>query len=166
MIKDKEWMGKQFIWFFGVIEDVNDPIHIGRVRVRCFGWQTDIVIDLPHEDLPWAQVMMPVTSASFSGIGSSATGLVTGANVIGFFMDGESADMPMILGTYPGITTKQDFFRGFSDPWCTYPKEFNIPDTPKLAYDKFLEDKITEDIKDSKMIHLINKRFEELWKIF
>ena len=34
MIKDKEWMGKQFIWFFGVIEDVNDPLHIGRVRVR------------------------------------------------------------------------------------------------------------------------------------
>jgi hypothetical protein len=145
MIKDKEWVGKDFSWFFGVVEDVQDPLNIGRVRVRCFGHHTDNVIDLPTEDLPWAQVMMPVTSASFSGIGTSATGLITGAHVVGFFMDGENAQMPMIMGTFPGVTTAQDFFRGFSDPWYTYPKEYNIPDTPKLAYDKFLEDKVTEE---------------------
>lgn len=42
--------------------------------------------------------------------------------------------------------------------WFNLPKEWH---TYLMA-----KDKITEDIKDSKMIHLINKRFEELWKIF
>ena len=27
------------------------------------------------------------------------------------------------------------------------------------------KDKITSDLKSAKMIHLINKRFEELWEI-
>ena len=92
MIKDTEWMGSEFIWFFGVVEDVKDPLNIGRLRVRCFGWHTDDLEVLPTENLPWLQVMMPVTSASFSSIDTSATGLIEGAHVIGFFIDGKSAE--------------------------------------------------------------------------
>jgi len=145
MIKDGEWVGLNFVWFFGVVEDVNDPLNIGRVRVRCRGWHTDDLAVLPYTELPWAQVMMPVTSASFSGIGTSATGLIPGANVIGFFMDGSLAQQPMIIGSFPGVPIAPDFNKGFSDPDATYPKEFNYPSTPKLAYDRFLEDKITEE---------------------
>jgi len=145
MIKDKEWIGKDFVWWFGVVEDLKDPLNIGRVRVRCFGFHTDDPAVLPYTDLPWAQVLMPVTSASFSAIGTSATGLIEGSHVVGFFMDGDNAQMPMVMGSFPGVPTYQDTSKGFSDPNATYPKEFNYPDTPKLAYDRFLEDKVTEE---------------------
>ena len=34
------FVGGNFVWFTGVIEDVNDPEEMGRYRVRCFGYQT------------------------------------------------------------------------------------------------------------------------------
>ena len=142
MIKDSaDWLGMSgFIWFMGVVEDIHDPLNVGRVRVRCYGWHTANRAMLPVGDLPWAQVMMPATSASFSGIGESATGLINGSNVVGFFMDGETAQMPLIMGTFHGIPNAPRFFEGFSDPDRVYPIEPDIPDTPKLAYDKFIED--------------------------
>ena len=37
-----DFMGRDgFIWFAGVVEDRNDPLKLGRVRVRCL---------LSHED--------------------------------------------------------------------------------------------------------------------
>jgi hypothetical protein len=34
-------LGEQFIWWYGVVEDRADPLELGRVRVRCYGWHTD-----------------------------------------------------------------------------------------------------------------------------
>ena len=34
-------VGDKFNWWFGVVEDRNDPLKLGRVRVRCYGWHTD-----------------------------------------------------------------------------------------------------------------------------
>ena len=39
-----------FVWFVGVVEDRNDPEALGRVRVRCIGFHTEDVIDLPTDD--------------------------------------------------------------------------------------------------------------------
>jgi len=50
-----------FVWFTGVVEDRNDPSKLGRVRVRCLGFHTDDLVDIPTADLPWATVMHPVT---------------------------------------------------------------------------------------------------------
>ncbi len=84
-VRDEEWMGTNgFVWFVGIVEDRNDPLKIGRVRVRCFGWHTRDTSILPTESLPWAQVLIPVTSASISGVGTSPTGLVEGSWVIGY----------------------------------------------------------------------------------
>lgn len=97
-------MGKAgFVWFFGVVEDVNDPLQLGRVRVRCYGFHTVSSSLLPTEDLPWAHVIMPVTSASFQEKGTSPTFLREGVTVFGFFADGKDAQMPMVQGTLPGI---------------------------------------------------------------
>jgi len=66
--------GGGFSWFTGVIEDINDPMEMGRYRVRCFGYHNDDKSKdkgIPTEDLPWAMTMLPVTSASISGIGQS-----------------------------------------------------------------------------------------------
>ncbi len=87
--------------FFGVVEDVNDPMKLGRARVRCFGIHPSDKTAVPTFDLPWATVMTPTTSASVSGIGDTPQ-LIESAWVFGFFLDGEKAQRPMVLGTLPG----------------------------------------------------------------
>ena len=126
-----EFVGYNFIWFFGVVEDRNDPLKMGRVRVRCFNWHTNDKSKVPTDALPWAQCMQPVTSAAISGIGRSATGLVEGSWVIGFFLDGEDAQKPMIMGSMAGIPTElpnEEF--GFNGK---YPDLINEPDLPRPA---------------------------------
>ena len=130
----KEFIGYNFIWFFGVVEDRNDPLKMGRVRVRCFNWHTNNKDRVPTSALPWAQCMQPSTSASISGIGRSATGLVEGSWVIGFFLDGEDAQKPMIMGSMPGIPTEfANGDNGFNDPNGIFPTLINEPDVDRLA---------------------------------
>jgi hypothetical protein len=127
-------LGEQFIWWYGVVEDRSDPLELGRVRVRCYGWHTDNLDDLPVKDLPWAQPIQDITSAAISGIGKSATGIVEGTWVVGFFADGEEAQRPIVMGTLAGIPTDIGT-DGFSDPKGNYPKLDSLyqPDTPRLA---------------------------------
>jgi len=99
-----EFMGKSgFQWFVGVVEDRQDPQTLGRLRVRCLGYHTEKIDDLKTEDLPWAHVMNPITSATVSGIGQSPLGAVEGTWVVGFFQDGADAQQPIIIGTLPGV---------------------------------------------------------------
>lgn len=88
-----------FNWWIGVVEDRMDPEKLGRCRVRIFGYHTDNKVLLPTEDLPWAIPIMPITSASTSGIGTSPLGPLTGTWVMGFFLDGEDMQQPAMLGT-------------------------------------------------------------------
>jgi len=123
-----------FLWFYGVVEDREDPYQIGRVKVRCFGHHTGNKIDLPTKDLPWAQVMLPVTSAGISGIGQSPMGLVEGSHVFGFFRDGEDRQEPVVMGSMPGYPAElADTEKGFYDPNGEYPRYINSPDTNQLA---------------------------------
>ena len=51
----KTGMGRDgFIWFEGVIEDRMDPLGIGRMRVRAYGWDSASREEVPTEHLPWA----------------------------------------------------------------------------------------------------------------
>jgi len=133
--KKDNFIGSPFLWFTGVVEDINDPMEMGRYRVRCFGYHTDSLDDLPTEDLPWAHVLTPITSASTSGIGYSATGLLQGSWVVGFFRDGINAQDPLIIGSIPSQGTPGDPRRGFNDPDDLYPLEefWERPDTPEEA---------------------------------
>ena len=122
-----------FRWFTGVVEDVRDPEEKGRVKVRCYGYHSDSRTDIPTEDLPFAHVMMPITSASVSGIGQSATGVLPGSWVVGFFRDGEACQDPLILGTIPSSTpaTKNPVETGFCDKSGANPREPGEVDNPK-----------------------------------
>ena len=125
------YFGMNLIWWFGVVEDRNDPIKLGRVRVRCLGWHTDDKKLLPIASLPWAQCIQPVTSAATSGIGRSPTGLVEGSWVFGFFMDGQEAQKPMIMGSLAGLPTEEpDTTKGFNG---IYPTILGEPDIPRPA---------------------------------
>jgi hypothetical protein len=106
-----------FLWFFGVVEDRQDPLKVGRLRVRIVGVHTQDKLALPTTDLPWALCMLPITASGISGIGQSAVGLVEGSWVFGFFRDGNFRQEPLILGSLPGRPT--DYGRpikGFADP--------------------------------------------------
>jgi hypothetical protein len=123
-----------FLWFVGVVEDRNDPVQLGRVRVRCFGHHTDKKSEIATEDLPWAQVMNGINSASVNGLGNSPTGMVEGSWVMGFFMDGERAQEPVVMGTLPGIPSEfAEKTEGFSDPTGTYPLRVDEPDVNRAA---------------------------------
>ena len=125
-------INQNFAWFTGVVEDVKDPMQMGRVRVRCIGYHTENKNEIPTDSLPWSIVMTPIQSASMSGIGQSATGILPGSWVIGFFRDGRSAQDPIVLGTIPSYSTKADKSKGFSDPSGKYPTKEGI-DTPREA---------------------------------
>jgi hypothetical protein len=101
-----EYMGRNgFVWWQGVVEDIQDPLKLGRVRVRVLGWHTDNKSEIPTDSLPWAAIVMPANSASMSGKGWSPTGILNGTWVMGFFRDGLNAQEPVVFGTLGGIQT-------------------------------------------------------------
>ena len=134
-MEDTNFLGRNgFIWFAGVVEDRNDPMKSGRVRVRCVGIHTANKDQLPITDLPWAQVIMPTTSPGVSGLGASPSFLVEGAWVFGYFRDGKSCQEPVVIGSMPGHPDEYaTAANGFNDPNGIYPKHKNEPDVNRLA---------------------------------
>jgi hypothetical protein len=95
---DTDFAGKNgFIWWVGSVENRVDPLGIGRCQVRIFGWHTSKKNILPTEDLPWAHPVYPLNAPDDFG-----TPMLNDW-VLGFFMDGESAQMPIMLGVIPGL---------------------------------------------------------------
>ena len=146
-----QFFNSNFMWFTGVVEDVNDPEMMNRVRVRVFGLHDEDLIKIPTEDLPWATVMMPTTSASVTGIGGE-TGhfLLQGSWVVGFFRDSVTAQDPIIMGTISSKTVnRRTTDKGFHDPDDVYPIEDLVgePDVNRLARG---EDNLQETVKTKK----------------
>ena len=141
--KNNNFLATGFHWFIGVVEDIYDPYEQGRVRVRCFGYHTsskDKDDGIRTLDLPWANVMTPITSGSCSGIGESATGVVQGSWVVGFFRDGEACQDPLVLGTLPSKTPGPDNYEnGFADPFGENPRDYNANDQPKGSTSEYRE---------------------------
>jgi len=92
-----------FRWFIGVVEDRDDPLKLGRVKVRIYNVHSAKSSRASTEDFPWATVLNPVTSASLNKVGTSPTGILVGSTVVGFFMDNKDGNYPVILGTIAGI---------------------------------------------------------------
>ena len=115
------FMGKDgFVWWQGVVEDRQDPLYLGRCRVRILGWDTEDKVKMPTEELPWAFPIQPITSAAQTGVGTSPTGPVEGTWVVGFYRDGEEAQERVFFGTLGGIPQAPgDPVKGFSDPRLT-----------------------------------------------
>jgi len=98
MITKQGLMGVDgFYWWLGVVENRDDPLKIGRVQVRIFGWHTPDLKLIPSKDLPWAHPILP---------GNNCDDFKTpkeGAYIFGFFFDGPSGQFPGYLGVMPGI---------------------------------------------------------------
>ena len=103
-------------FFIGVVEDRNDPMKLGRCKVRVVGLHTHDKTILPTSDLPWSMLMMPITSASASGIGSSAIGPVEGTTVIVIFHDYPDCQQPIMIGAIGGLPQAEPVLIGqFND---------------------------------------------------
>ena len=97
------FVGKDgFFWWVGEVEDNEDPMELGRVRVRVLGYYTNVrggtTADLPTKNLPWATVLQHTSQPGNDNQGESSGQLQPGAIVMGFFMDGDSAQMPIVIG--------------------------------------------------------------------
>ena len=127
-------------YFYGIVEDRQDPLKVGRVRVRIHGIHTDDKLLIATADLPWCQVILPTTSAGLSGMGTGH-GLVEGSTVFGYFRDQAKQD-PIVLGVAAGIPQsgyKEDITdalitrsidKGFNDPRALTVGDY--ADTPEM----------------------------------
>jgi len=101
------FIGKDgFNWWVGQVENTGagteefpeDKDETNKVKVRILGYHNPSRKELTSYDLPWATVMMPNTAAQRSGIGMNHQLQLNGW-VVGFFMDGASAQVPIVIGT-------------------------------------------------------------------
>jgi len=90
--------GDQYRWWVGqVVSVLDDPLKLGRCQVRIQGLHSP---EIPDRDLPWASVVLPTTQGGVSGTSSTAW-LQPGARVVGWFLDGDASQQPIIYGSIP-----------------------------------------------------------------
>jgi hypothetical protein len=92
-----KYYGDQTRWFIGDVVDIGDPLELGRIRVRIHGLHGS---DIENRDLPWAQVVAPITEGGTTGFGG-ILGIKQDALVFGMFLDGENSQLPLVLGSMP-----------------------------------------------------------------
>lgn len=140
---EETWLGKNFIWWKGVVEDRQDPLFLGRCRCRIFGWHTENKTDMPTENLPWAMPSLPIDN------GRNAIGPREGDWVWGFFLDGNEAQMPVMVGFMPGIPEDEAPLdigaddTGFADP--TPAEKLNNCEVPRPPEFCPIQDEEDED---------------------
>jgi hypothetical protein len=93
-----------FETFLAIIEDLDDPLMLGRCRLRVFQHHDK---SIPTEDLDWAKPIIPNSSA-IEGVGISPTWYKVGTWVVGFYIDGKTRQQPLILGALDRIPGNDD----------------------------------------------------------
>ena len=106
------FIGKDgFVWWIGQIapEDVwlenfgkntEDTAKWGqRYKVRIMGYHPYSTAELDDKDLPWAQVLQPPGNSGSQNTLETIR-FAQGDIVVGFFLDGHNAQVPMIMGTF------------------------------------------------------------------
>ena len=108
------FLGGTFLWWVGQIADdstwrtnknpgkfsgtVSIPGWGERYKVRIIGLHDQGESEIPSEQLPWAQIMYPVTAGGGQARSSQTSNLRQGMMVFGFFMDGQDQQIPVIMG--------------------------------------------------------------------
>ena len=96
-----------FRWWIGTIP--SESVHSGQIngagwgnrfKVRIMGYHPYNIVELPDEDLPWAQCLLPTTSGTGAGNNSTTVKISPGDVVFGFFLDTDNAQTPVIVGCF------------------------------------------------------------------
>jgi hypothetical protein len=101
-----------FNWFIGQVENVIDIKNSGRVQVRIVGVHHKKGTVTKTEDLPWANVMLPVNVPFGTGQPAGSNNLKVGAWVIGFYLDPDG-QKPLIIGSI--ASTQASTFKDVQD---------------------------------------------------
>ena len=106
------WIGQiapEKVWIdnYGKISTESKKAWGQRYKVRIMGYHPYSIAELKDEDLPWAQVL---TTSGNSGSQNTAetVRLAQGDVVVGFFLDGHNAQVPMIMGAFANTTQWDD----------------------------------------------------------
>ena len=83
-----DFYGDQTRWFIGVVKNNDDPLKMGRLQVRIHGIHGEDQQQVPDENLPWAQILTPVTEGGVTNLGNFL-GIQTEARVFGIFLETE-----------------------------------------------------------------------------
>jgi len=108
------FLGASFNWWIGQIADDStwrDNIVPGkfedkksipgwgrRYKVRIIGLHDQEEETINSEELPWAQVMYPITAGGGQTNSAQTPNLRQGNFVFGFFLDGQEQQVPVIMG--------------------------------------------------------------------
>jgi len=127
------FLGETFNWWIGQIADDStwrDNIVPGkyedknatpgwgrRYKVRIIGLHDQSEDTIKSDELPWAQVMYPITAGGGQTNSSQTPNLRQGNFVFGFFLDGQDQQVPVIMGvlgnnTQTELETKTGFNGG------------------------------------------------------
>ena len=90
-----------------------------RYQVRIMGYHTADDNELKDADLPWASVMYPVTSGGGGDASFETPALRKGNFVYGFFLDGEDAQQPIIMGIL-GYNQYQAIYKDSPRPFVPF----------------------------------------------
>jgi hypothetical protein len=112
-----------FRWWIGQVapEDaqggqINGEGWGNRRKVRIMGYHPHDLTELPDKDLPWAQCMLPTTTGTGAGNNGTNVKILPGDSVFGFFIDGDNAQLPVIIGAF-GKTAEGAVSNQFSFPF-------------------------------------------------
>lgn len=136
--------------YYGVVEDRQDPLKLGRCKVRVIGIHNTNKNEVPTEALPWAQL------ASYGTVLS-----IPKENewVVIYFIDNNS-DYPIIAGTIPGLVLQQNEYPEGTPTWPngTIAQKVDEPTTPRLSRGD-ISDTIVKVQNDDKE-HVCNISYE------
>ena len=178
------FLGGSFLWWIGQIVDDStwrDNINPGkyedrtsipgwgrRYKVRIIGLHDQGETTIPSDQLPWAQVMYPVTAGGGQTGAMDSTKLRQGNMVFGFFLDGQERQVPVIMGvlgnnsqtvlaqknstvadtvtdTQPGILAKSGYSEG-SSPKSGTARE--VPPDDDLSLEQPAEGTVSNESAD------------------
>jgi hypothetical protein len=96
-----------FRWWIGQIPQesahggqINGAGWGNRFKVRIMGYHPYDLTELPDNDLPWAQCLLPTTSGTGAGNNATSVKVSPGDVVFGFFLDTDNAQTPVIMGCF------------------------------------------------------------------
>ncbi len=108
------FIGDSFLWWVGQIADDStwrENINPGkfkkiedipgwgyRYKVRIIGYHDQAEDAIESDQLPWAQVMYPITAGGGQGGSVQTPAIKQGNFVFGFFLDGQDQQVPVIMG--------------------------------------------------------------------
>ena len=178
------FLGGSFLWWIGQIVDDStwrDNINPGkyedrtsipgwgrRYKVRIIGLHDQGETTIPSDQLPWAQVMYPVTAGGGQTAAMDSTKLRQGNMVFGFFLDGQERQVPVIMGvlgnnsqtvlaqknstvadtvtdTQPGILAKSGYSEG-TNPKSGTARE--VPPDDDLSLEEPVEGTVSNESAD------------------